>query len=175
MKPQKQLNRHDPASGVYGDCHRTAIAIILGLDAIDVPHFMDGYPDNEDAPSAHFAVEAWLNQRGLTQISMLFDGALRLDDVLNSIKFTNPYSPGLCFILGGKSRNGVNHSVVCCDGEIACDPSIDGSGIVGPCDDGWYWVTFFGSLEAVHLPARAPPQHQNHNQPGVSGPAGEPS
>ena len=37
-------------------------------------------------------------------------------------------------------------SVVCRDGAIACDPGQDDPGIVGPCDDGFYWVTFFGAL-----------------------------
>jgi len=30
--PQKQANRHLPEEGLYGDCHRTAIAVLLGLD-----------------------------------------------------------------------------------------------------------------------------------------------
>ncbi len=29
MRPQKQLFKHDPANGVYGDCHRAAIATIF--------------------------------------------------------------------------------------------------------------------------------------------------
>lgn len=154
MKFQKQKFRHDPASGLYGDCHRTAIACILDLDASDVPHFM--HPDvSATGDAAHIAAEAWLNERGLTQINMLFDGKCSVDDILSTVKNVNPHARGTCFILGGQSRNGCNHSVVCCDGEIVCDPSIDNSGIIGPCDDGWYWLTFFGGLEAVHLPARA--------------------
>lgn len=154
MRVQKQLNRHKPSEGIYGDCHRTAIASVLDMDAKDVPHFMDGLDGQEDAPQAHTAVEAWLNDRGITQITILFPGDLSISDILMTVKNTNPYSPGLVFILGGESRTGVNHSVVCCDGEIVCDPSRDDSGIIGPCNDGYYWLTFFGTLAAVHKPAR---------------------
>lgn len=151
MKVQKQLNRHRPEEGVYGDCHRTAIACVLDMDAKDVPHFMDGAGDNVDAEDLHIVAERWLNERGIATITILFDGSGALEDVLSTIANTNTRSHPV-FILGGKSRNGVNHSVVCCDGEIVCDPSQDDSGIVGPCHDGWYWLTFFGSLQATCRP-----------------------
>jgi hypothetical protein len=149
MKVQKQLNRHRPDEGIFGDCHRTAIACVLDMDAKDVPHFMDGKHDCE-ADASHRAVEAWLNERGLTHINVLFPGETSFDLVLQSVKNSNPNGGPHVFILGGRSRNNVNHSVVCCDGEIVCDPSIDSSGIVGPMDDGYWWVTFFGALQAVH-------------------------
>lgn len=28
MRLQKQAHRHDPASGVWGDCHRTCVAMV---------------------------------------------------------------------------------------------------------------------------------------------------
>lgn len=147
MKPQKQLFRHKPQDGIYGDCHRTAIAIVLDMDAKDVPHFMHGKAGEAGAVEAFAEIEKWLNTRGLMAISILFPGEVPLPELLRTIAFCNPNSRPV-FILGGRSKNGVNHSVVCCDGEIACDPSQDDSGIVGPCDDGFYWVTFFGSLVA---------------------------
>ncbi len=148
MTPQKQINRHRPQEGIYGDCHRTALAVVLDMDARDVPHFMDGnlYPDAEEA---HDKIEEWLNTRGITTINVLYPGETSLDDVLSTIKCSNHRSKPV-FILGGRSRNGVNHSVVCWQGEIACDPSHDDSGIVGPCDDGFYWVTFFGHIQGTH-------------------------
>jgi hypothetical protein len=152
MKPQKQLFRHRPSEGTYGDCHRTAIAIVLDLDAADVPHFMDG-KDGGNADKAHDACEAWLNARGITTINILFSGEVPLSELLNTVAACNPRGRPV-FILGGKSRNEVNHSVVCCDGEIVCDPSLDDSGIVGPCSDGFYWLTFFGHLDATADPAR---------------------
>lgn len=153
MKPQKQLNRHRPEEGIYGDCHRTALAVILDMDAKDVPHFMDqrAWSNGE---AAHDAIEAWLNERGICTINVLYPGTMDLDDILSTIALCNHRS-WPAYILGGQSRNKVNHSVVCCDGKIACDPSLDDSGIVGPCDDGFYWVTFFGALQATARPARA--------------------
>ena len=148
MKPQKQLFRHRPADGVYGDCHRTAIAIVLDMDANDVPHFMDGKAGESGAKEAFAEVEKWLNSRGMMTISILFSGEVPLQEVLQTIQFCNPQSRPV-FILGGRSANGVNHSVVCRDGTIACDPGQDDPGIVGPCDDGFYWVTFFGTLLPV--------------------------
>lgn len=153
MKPQKQLFRHKPEDGVYGDCHRTAIAIMLDLDAADVPHFMDGSAGKVGADAAHDRVEAWLNERGIATINVLFPGQVPVEEILTTIAACNPRGRP-AFILGGTSKNGVNHSVVCCDGEIACDPSLNDSGIVGPCDDGFYWVTFFGHLDATKDPAR---------------------
>lgn len=144
MKPQKQLYRHNPEDGVFGDCHRTAIAIVLDLEAKDVPHFMDKGAAAEDA---HRACEAWLNARGISTITTLFDGATPLETILATIAAVNRHSRPT-YLLLGTSRNRVNHCVVCCDGEIVCDPSLDDSGIVGPCDDGYYWLTFFGSLQA---------------------------
>ncbi len=148
MRPQKQINRHRPDEGVYGDCHRTAIACVLDLNAAEVPHFMNPTicPDPADA---HNRFEEWLNERGILTINVMFPGEGRLTDVLYSVQATNPRSRPV-FILGGQSRTGVNHSVVCCDGEIVCDPSIDDSGIIGPCDDGFYWLTFFGHVQGGH-------------------------
>lgn len=153
MKAQKQLIRHRPNEGLYGDCFRTAIAAALDLDAADVPHFMDGTVGKGEAPKAHDDAEAWLNERGLTQINMLFPGDLSADAVICSVKLCNPHSPGIVFMLGGESRSGVNHVVLCCDGEIACDPSQTDSGIIGPCDDGYYWVTFFGAFSTSVRPS----------------------
>ena len=142
MKIQKQLNRHDPENGIYGDCHRTAIACILDMDAADVPHFMDKTTGKGEAPEANAAVEKWLNKRGLCQIITIYPGETPLKDILHAVGHNNP---GICFLLSGESATGCNHSVVACDGEIVCDPSLDDSGIIGPCDDGFYWVVFFGS------------------------------
>src|SRR5581483_4068025 len=99
MKVQKQLNRHRPQEGIYGDCHRTAIACVLDMDAKDVPHFMDGKHDC-DADDAYKAVESWLNARGFTHINVLFSGELSLDAVLKSVKYSNPNSGPHVFILG---------------------------------------------------------------------------
>lgn len=134
MIPYKQLCRHDPENGIYGDCHRTCIASILALPIEDIPH----YHENQ-----HKQLTEWLNDRGLTFIQIVFQGINSLEDVLLTMKLTNP---GIHYILGGMARNNVNHSVVCCDNKIVCDPAIDNSGITGPMDDGHYWIQFIGIL-----------------------------
>jgi len=149
VRPQKQLFRHRPSEGLFGDCHRTAIACALDMDAKDVPHFMDGTPGKGEADRAHDLAEQWLNDRGLCTISILFPGTCSVQEIIESVANVNARSRPV-FILGGESKSGVNHSVVCCDGRIVCDPGQDDPGIVGPCDDGWYWLTFFGDLRAAH-------------------------
>uniref|UniRef100_UPI0030D812B5 hypothetical protein n=1 Tax=Pseudomonas sp. EL_65y_Pfl1_R83 TaxID=3088697 RepID=UPI0030D812B5 len=143
MKPQKQLLRHNPPAA-YGDCFRTAIAIVLDLDAANVPHFMEGGASGDEGADK---AEAWLNARGLTAINIVCDGGRPLHGVLDSIAGTNLRQKP-AFLVTGTSRNGCAHTVVACNGDIVCDPSIDDSGIIGPCDDGFYWLTFFGSLQA---------------------------
>lgn len=139
MKPQKQLYRHNPADGVYGDCHRTAIACLLDLDVEEVPHV---YASGATPKAAWSAMEAWLHEHyELRQVSVAYTGDSSLEQVLASIDSANP---DLSFILGGTSRTGCNHSVVCKGVRIVCDPSLDNAGIVGPCDDGLWWVTFLG-------------------------------
>lgn len=149
LKIQKQLNQHRPEQGIYGDCHRTAIACILNMDAADVPHFMDGTSGKGSAPAAYDAAEKWLRDRGLTQVSFAFPGDCPLDLVLDAASKNAAH--GMPFILGGESRTGCNHSVVVCNGKIACDPSIDDAGIIGPCDDGFYWITIFASASVIHV------------------------
>jgi len=142
MKPQKQLNRHDPENGVWGDCHRTAIAIMLDMDATDVPHFCDGNrPNNE----VNADVAKFLDFHGFNELSIPIQ-TNHIEDVFASMRALNP---GIYFILGGTSRNGVHHSVVCDDNGIVCDPSLDDSGIVGPCSDGMFWLTYYVSARFV--------------------------
>jgi hypothetical protein len=134
MKVQKQRFRHNPSAGVYGDCHRTAIACMLDLDAEQVPHFGEGGPE---AVEFHARVGDFLKGMDLRAVNVIF--ACSLAEVLEHQKAMNP---GVLYLLGGTSRNGTGHTVVGCGGEIVCDPSIDDSGIVGPMDDGFIWITY---------------------------------
>lgn len=139
MTPLKQANKHDPDNGVWGDCHRTAIAAMLDMPRDDVPHFMDG-----GAPDGVGKAKEWLLTQGIVPINMVFNSPL--EEVLQTMGFLNPR---VCYILGGQSKTGCNHSVVGRGGAIVCDPSQSDAGIIGPCDDGYYWVTFFGSARAA--------------------------
>ena len=49
-------------------------------------------------------------------------------------------NPGMFYILGGISRRGCGHAVVCKDNQIVHDPSPQKTGIVGPFDDGCHEV-----------------------------------
>lgn len=136
MKPVKQSLRHDPAAGINGDCYRAVIASIFELELEAVPHFAH---DGADFITVRRRVSDWLRTRGYFQFSAAFGDSL--DRVFEYVATINP---GVPYILNGASRSGCNHAVVCLDGRIIHDPSIDGAGIVGPCNDGLYWLTYFG-------------------------------
>lgn len=138
MIRRKQLFRHDPANGVYGDCHRTAIACLLDLEPDQVPHFGSDYTDSE---AFHRREKEWLASNGWCAVSNAFDAPLDL--VLRAQASINP---DVYYLLGGKSRTGCGHTVIACGDCIVWDPSLDDSGIVGPFDsDGFYWVTWLVS------------------------------
>jgi len=135
--PQKQANRHLPDQGIYGDCWRTCIAMLLGLDRDGVPHFLH---DNCEAEEFKRRTAQFLSKRGLQELNMVWPGDTALGDVLMTIENLNPSVP---FILAGKSATGCNHAVVCQYGKIVADPSLTDAGIVGPCEpDGYYWAHF---------------------------------
>lgn len=136
MKLQKQLNRHKPSEGIYGDCQRTCFAMMFDLDAKDVPHFLEDGLDNE---LFHTKIDAWLKQQGYRQFFMVFNDCT-LKAVLDHMLALNP---NFYYILSGQSRNLTDHSVVCFNNKIIADPALDDSGIIGPCSDGLFWITVF--------------------------------
>ncbi len=135
----KQKYKHDPENGVWGDCHRTSIAFCLGLQRDEVPHIGDGGPSSEEFERRE---NEYLKTRGLVPIRVPFQSG-EIDQILVVGKLS---SCGTYYLLGGQSKTGVNHTVVCNGDKIVYDPSINDSGIIGPCDDGYYWLTFFGSI-----------------------------
>lgn len=132
MIKHKQLLRHNPEAGIYGDCHRTAIACLLNLHPAEVPHFMENNQDNWLQLE-----QEWLKSRNLWTVSTVYQA--KLETVLEAIEAMNP---GVYGLLGGQSKNGCGHSVVICGGKIVWDPALDDSGIIGPMEDGLYWVTY---------------------------------
>ena len=141
MIPVKQQNLHRPSEGVWGDCHRAAIASILEKPLDDVPHFGDGGPDGEEFARRE---ADYLRAQGIVPIRVIYT-----DDLPLVLAAVGKMNPGVCYLLGGQSRTGVDHTVVGLNDAIAHDPSINESGIIGPCADGYYWITFFGSLAAL--------------------------
>lgn len=133
MRFQKQAFRHKPEEGIYGDCHRTVLACLLDMDRDDVPNFGKDYLDNAKFQNE---VNAWVHSQGFQQTNFAFNVDLQKVFTMMGNIFHNTY-----YILGGNSKNGVGHSVICCADQIVWDTSLDDSGIVGPMDDDLYWVT----------------------------------
>ena len=158
MIKRKQLFRHRPEKGTIGDCHRTAIACLLDLEPEEVPHY--GKVHFDDALRFNQAFEDWLSERGYRTVVVAFQDC-PLNELLATIGAQNA---GAYYLLGGTSRTGVNHTVVCCGGDVAHDPSIDDAGITGPCDDGYWWVTF---LVPAFMYAKPPLSAEVHETEGV--------
>ena len=144
MLYQKQLFRHAPEKGIYGDCYRTALACILDERTDQVPHFYDKGVEAEEALQH---IRKWMSRRGLALITTTFDGggvgqdARHLEEVLGAVAHHNPNMP---FLLSGRSPSGCNHTVAFDHGKM-WDPSPANGGIVGPtAPDGFYWVEFIG-------------------------------
>jgi hypothetical protein len=136
MKKIDNTVRHDPGNGSWGNCHSVCFAMILGLDPEDVPHFFEE-GDKGDRETQQKRVKDFLASRGLVEVNIAYP----VEDWRLILTSFSALSPGAAFILGGMSKSGCGHSVVCLDGEIFHDPT--GTGIESPMDDGYYWVTLF--------------------------------
>lgn len=145
MTPHKQMFRHAPERGEYGDCDRTTIACLLDLRPVEVPHW--GHPDVVPKDKWNEAKTKWLAAKGYSLANFLFGEETGLENILMTMKNINP---GLFYLLSGESATGVNHVVVCLNDKIVHDPSLDNSGIVGPCDDGYFWVQFLVPANQVN-------------------------
>ena len=145
---RNQLYRNEPHNEIYGDCQRTVIACLLDLEPHAVPHFVQnqyttpGY-DWQDA------MEAFLNERGLTYTEIQLTGEASLSDVLSTrISFPDHY-----YILAGMSPRGVNHVVIGCGDKIVWDPHPDATGLIGPLNYGVWEMAFIQpiSMKRVFL------------------------
>jgi hypothetical protein len=137
MTPQKQKYRHDPDNGVFGDCYRTCLAMLLGLPRDDVPHYVTTMDPDAWKETVQPKYDSWLSDRGLIEVAIAY--ACDLDTLLSLYELMNPKAH---YMLTGKSGTGCNHVVVCRGGEIVCDPAQNDSGIVDKTDDGFLWVSF---------------------------------
>ena len=133
-----QKIQHAPGNGVFGDCFRACVASLLELPAEDVPHFCE-----TGMEGAVERCDAWLNERGLALFAIPFT-ADSPELVMRTVAHNND---GIYYLLTGTSRSGCNHSVVCLGDSIAHDPSPISAGIVGPTQDGFYWVEVLVHLE----------------------------
>lgn len=133
MKFHIQEFRHDPANGVHGDCQRAVIACLLDLELHDVPNFNEGGPDSLEF---HDRLDDFLAQKGFGRFAVAFDGDLQTV-TRHMMAF---YTEGQPYMIAGKSPRGVNHVVIYMGADLYWDTHPDGGGIIGPCDDGMYWV-----------------------------------
>lgn len=133
MIKQKQIFKHDPSVGIYGDCHRTVLACLLNLHPESVPHFGAMYWNDTVAWDA--AVLEFLKGFDLSLVRVMFDATIG-----TIFEHMDAINPNVYYMLTGKSRNNTHHIVICKGSEIIWDPAQDDSGIVGPCDDGYYWI-----------------------------------
>lgn len=134
MKFHKQRFRHEPHRGIYGDCHRAALASLFELSLDDVPHFSDGGPT---AAEFNDRVSAWLRVRNLTSVNIGVRGSLT--EVLGGIDVV---SPDAFWMLSGLDISGAQHTVICRRGRIIHDPARDMSTPLRPNANGEYTVTF---------------------------------
>jgi hypothetical protein len=146
MLKQHQLFAHDPENGIFGDCHRTCIASILGIPQVNVPNFGVHY---EDGPAFSKAVREYLDSRNLVEVNIAFTGSTPMQEILNS---RESLAPGVMFIFSGESERGCDHSVVAGCGQILMDPHPDESGLIGPCGDGLWWATYLTPKSFVFRP-----------------------
>jgi hypothetical protein len=125
VTPHKQLHRHDPENDVWGDCFRTAVACLLDEVPSLVPHVCHGGMTGVESTQR---MNDWLvAEHRLTLVEFPFMGELQ--DVMGTME-------------------NFNHVVICRSRRIIHDPSLDDSGIVGPCQDSVpnaYWVGILAS------------------------------
>ena len=122
MKPQKQLFKHDSENGRYGDCHRTCIAALLDKNAEEVPNFAEDLPD-DDTVFFWKRVDEYLKTQGLANVSFVFKNTI--SEVL---KYMGAVNPEMYYIMGVVSRGG-QHSIICYEDEMICDPDDHPGGI----------------------------------------------
>lgn len=119
MYAQKQLIQHNPDAGLFGDCYRTCVAVILGIDASEVPHVCDKGWQNENDLDGIKAMREYLAGRGLGISKSVFNGDLSWSAFKNCMDTFNQNVP---FIVTAMGSRGVNHCVVMVGGSVFCDP-----------------------------------------------------
>lgn len=137
----KQLFRHEPHKGQWGDCTRTCIACLLGLAPEDVPH-----EHREMSGAEQRALyDDFIARKGVGRIWIAFQAS----SVAEAVDWATQWSNGLHFLLSGESPRGTNHVVIGHGGQIVHDPHPDGGDIIGPMDNGFYYVEWLVKPAAV--------------------------
>lgn len=143
MLYHKQAYIHQPDIGIHGDCYRTVISCLLDLPRDDVPHFLH---DNPDWMEFKNRVEAFLQTYGLCLFSISIKSEDFDDFLINQSKVINDKT---VFVVFGLSPRHINHAVIYKGGEMIHDPHPDGGGLIGPCNDGFYWIQVLTKIQTV--------------------------
>lgn len=147
MKRIKQLIKHDPDNGKWGDCYRTCVAMAMGMEPEHVPHFCDG-----GDRSGIDGCRKWLSGQGLGLWRAFYPGEYSFSDILVTFGL---YSEGVPIIMTGYGKRGVNHCVVVLDGEVFCDPATgkaDPEPFLGPAQgdgESFWWAEVITKIPAL--------------------------
>ncbi|EGF93816.1 hypothetical protein ABI_00480 [Asticcacaulis biprosthecium C19] len=131
---QDQLFRHRPDQGIWGDCHRTCIANILEIPAADVPH------SHQEMSGEEFKaqMDGYLASLGLISLTLWWPKPI--DYILGIHRDLNPE---ISYILSGRTKKGIDHSVLCVGGVIRKNPSLDpDNDLVTPASDQNFQTTY---------------------------------
>lgn len=128
MKLQKQ--RYNYADPQGGDCFRTCIACVIGMDRDEVPHWQ---ASSGEHPSIQ--AEDWLNARGLE-----FEEAYhQADSVQAALDWMTAWVGDEPFLFYGQTRRGTCHCVIAQRGKIVWDPANYDASVIGPMPEcGFY-------------------------------------
>lgn len=129
-----------------GDCLRTAIACLLDLAPIAVPHFLED--DTKSGADLWKHVDKWLSTQGLTTWFFAYPGEIPLDDVLTSVGAMNPDK---YYIVGGHGYLN-DHVVIACNDSVVHDPARLGSGLSGPSENGFWMIMTLAGDKVRKLP-----------------------
>lgn len=145
MKPVATITKHNPETGLIGDCDRACLASLLELPSDSVPHFFD-YPPEDGGDRGHAEKCKWLEAHGYTWA----DIPLQLETINDALSWAERYLPAsLHYQVTAQSKNGSGHAVIAKRGEIVWDPTYhddeSGHGLVAPID-GVVWVGFLAKL-----------------------------
>jgi len=137
----KQLFRHRPDEGVWGDCHRTCVANLIGVLPEEVPH------THEDVPVEQWQamIDGYLATKGLRQITIWWP-----KDSSYILETHQRLNPEIFYILSGLTAKGQAHSVLCFGGATIHNPSLDeDNDLVSPCQDDNYRTHYIVLLKTA--------------------------
>lgn len=155
---QYQAFRHEPENGIQGDCYRTAVACVLGIERDSVPHSHDELT----GPEAETFIDGWLKPQGLRRIFMPVLG----DDLRTVAEAIYPRGGGLPLMITGRGPRDVNHVVVVhgpddiwCPTLGAVPPRI---ALIGPAlPDHYFWAEWIVADPAARLALQESPDAQS--------------